>query len=174
MRAFVFLLFPIILFSCSLQKTETATTSTNTQSKLEIQNGSVDVDWKIIRKTPEEWKSELSDIEYHVLREKGTERPGTGDLLNNKKKGVYTCRGCQLPLFHSNTKFDSGTGWPSYYQPIKKGNVVEETDMSHGMVRVEVLCGRCDGHLGHVFEDGPEPTGLRYCINSVSLDFIEE
>ena len=118
-----------------------------------------------------EWKSRLSDQEYYVLRKKGTERAFTGDLLENKEKGVYICAACKLPLFESNTKFKSGTGWPSFYAPINDENVASEEDIAYGMVRTEVLCSRCGGHLGHVFPDGPKPTGLRYCINSVSLDF---
>jgi peptide-methionine (R)-S-oxide reductase len=133
-----------------------------------------DTDLTPISKTAGEWKASLNDQEYYILREKGTERAFSGDLWNHKGTGVYTCRGCQLPLFHSDTKFKSGTGWPSYYQPIREGHVTEKTDRSYGMVRTEVLCGRCSGHLGHVFEDGPEPTGLRYCINSASMDFKEE
>ncbi|MCB9783588.1 MAG: bifunctional methionine sulfoxide reductase B/A protein [Candidatus Omnitrophica bacterium] len=121
-----------------------------------------------------EWKERLSPDEFDVLREKGTERAFTGDLLKNKEEGVYTCAGCGLPLFSSDTKFDSGTGWPSYYQPISPGNMEEESDHSYGMVRTEVMCPRCGGHLGHVFNDGPQPTGLRYCINSVSLDFVPD
>ncbi|MEM7550750.1 MAG: peptide-methionine (R)-S-oxide reductase MsrB [Bacteroidota bacterium] len=120
-----------------------------------------------------EWKTRLSDLEYYVLREKGTERAFSGDLWDNKKEGTYVCGACQLPLFASDTKFRSGTGWPSFYEPIKEENIAEESDKSFGMVRTEVLCERCGGHLGHVFPDGPPPTGLRYCINSVSLDFVE-
>jgi peptide-methionine (R)-S-oxide reductase len=127
-----------------------------------------------VEKTEDEWKSELSELEYYVIREKGTERSFTGDLWDNKEEGIYTCRACQLPLFTSTTKFKSGTGWPSYYQPIRKEYIKEDTDHLLGYPRTEVLCARCDGHLGHVFSDGPEPTGLRYCINSVSLDFIKE
>ncbi|MEL6391270.1 MAG: peptide-methionine (R)-S-oxide reductase MsrB [Bacteroidota bacterium] len=124
-----------------------------------------------IEKTPEEWANILSEKEFYVLRQHGTERSFTGDLLNNKDAGVYTCAACGLPLFSSETKFRSGTGWPSFYEPIHPNYIEEEVDNSYGMRRVEVHCARCGGHQGHVFPDGPEPTGLRYCINSVSLDF---
>ncbi len=125
-------------------------------------------------KSDAEWREALSPMAYKVLREKGTERAWTGEYNDNKKEGVYHCAGCGNPLFNSETKFDSGTGWPSFYTFIGDTNVVEEADHSHGWNRTEVLCGKCGGHLGHVFEDGPQPTGLRYCINSVSLDFKEE
>jgi peptide-methionine (R)-S-oxide reductase len=126
-----------------------------------------------VEKTKAEWRAELTPLEFDVIRNKGTEKPFTGDLLDNKKEGTYVCRACQHPLFESETKFKSGTGWPSFYDEIP-GHVKEEEDRSFGMTRVEVVCDRCGGHLGHVFKDGPEPTGLRYCINSVSLDFIED
>ncbi len=127
-----------------------------------------------IEKPVEEWKKELTDQEFYVLRKAGTERAFTGDLWDHKGKGIYTCAACDLPLFESGTKFKSGTGWPSYYEPIHPNHVKNIEDRSYGMVRTEVVCGRCDGHLGHVFRDGPKPTGLRYCINSVSLDFEEK
>ena len=123
-------------------------------------------------KTAEEWAAELNDIEFYVLRQQGTERSFTGDLWDNKATGIYSCRACGLPLFSSATKFRSGTGWPSFYEPINENYIEEEVDNSHGMRRVEVHCARCGGHQGHVFPDGPQPTGLRYCINSVSLDFV--
>ena len=119
----------------------------------------------------DEWRRRLTPEQFRVLRASGTERPFCGTLLDNKKEGVYTCAGCGLPLFASDSKFNSGTGWPSFFQPIAPGNVAETRDDSHGMARVEINCARCDGHLGHVFPDGPPPTRLRFCLNSESLHF---
>lgn len=123
-------------------------------------------------KTDEEWLQQLGEEAYRVARGKGTERPFCGVFHDHKAEGIYTCVCCDLPLFRSDAKFDSGTGWPSFFQPVAKENVVTKKDFSHGMVREEILCARCDAHLGHVFSDGPPPTGLRYCLNSVSMKFV--
>lgn len=124
-----------------------------------------------VQKTEQEWKQELSADQFAVCRLAGTERAFTGKYWDHKEEGVYVCACCGTPLFTSVTKYDSGSGWPSFFQPLQADVVREKRDSSHGMVRTEVLCGACDAHLGHVFPDGPPPTGLRYCINSVSLDF---
>ena len=129
--------------------------------------------YNVVFKTSTDWKKELTDMEFYVLREEGTERAFTGDLWDNKKVGTYTCSGCDTPLFSSDTKYKSGTGWPSFYEPIDNELIHEDTDYNLGYARTEVECRRCGGHLGHVFNDCPKPTGLRYCINSVSLDFKE-
>lgn len=145
---------------------------------------------KFKNKSEEEWKRDLTHEEYRILREKGTERPFSGEYLNNKEDGIYVCRGCGTEIFSSDTKFNSDTGWPSFFDVIDKakprkarspdspkgefgGNVLLQKDNVHGMKRTEVTCANCGGHLGHVFPDGPIPTGKRYCINSVSLDFKE-
>jgi methionine-R-sulfoxide reductase len=123
-------------------------------------------------KSDEQWQRELTPEQYKVARAKGTERPFCGLLLDNKMKGVYACVCCGLPLFSSDSKFQSGTGWPSFFKPVADQNVTENVDRTYGMVRREILCTRCDCHLGHVFDDGPRPTGLRYCVNSESLRFV--
>ena len=158
----------LVLYGCSV----------STQNPVESISAA-DIDLEIpekiekIKKSDKEWRAELSEMEYHVLRKAGTERAFSGNLWDNKKNGIYVCGGCSLPLFDSNTKYRSGTGWPSFYEPIAKHLIGEDTDYKIGYARTEVHCARCGGHLGHVFPDGPEPTGLRYCINSVSLGFVE-
>jgi peptide-methionine (R)-S-oxide reductase len=124
-----------------------------------------------ITKTEEEWKKELTSEQFHILREKGTERAFTGKYWNNHEAGTYRCAACGQPLFSSDTKYDSGTGWPSFWQSLSPSSVELHEDTSYGMSRIEVVCSRCGGHLGHVFPDGPEPTGKRFCMNSASLTF---
>jgi peptide-methionine (R)-S-oxide reductase len=128
---------------------------------------------KKVIKTDAEWKAQLTPEQYNVLRQKGTEYAGTSPLTDEHRKGTFECAGCGLPLFSSEQKFDSGTGWPSFWAPIAKENVIESVDRALGMTRTEVSCAQCDGHLGHVFDDGPRPTGLRYCMNGVALRFVE-
>ena len=169
-----FILITVLLFGITMQA---CLQSTPTQPKVKdkVTEGSfVDQSGQtiaIVTKSEAEWKQQLDPQAYHVLREKGTERAFTGKYHDNKKPGLYSCAGCGLSLFSSETKFDSGTGWPSFYAPLDNTHVEEDEDISYGMRRVEVLCRRCGGHLGHVFDDGPQPTGLRYCMNSVSLTF---
>lgn len=122
----------------------------------------------------EEWQDRLSPEQYRICREKGTERAFTGEYYNNQQTGEYRCICCGTPLFASEQKYDSGSGWPSFWQPVQDGALEEHNDTTHGMVRVEITCATCDSHLGHVFTDGPQPTGLRYCVNSASLDFVKK
>jgi methionine-R-sulfoxide reductase len=128
----------------------------------------------LLQLSDDEWRARLTPEQFRVLRSSGTERPFCGLLLDNKLAGVYTCAGCRLPLFSSSAKFNSGTGWPSFFQPIARENITEAVDNSLGRTRTEINCARCGGHLGHVFDDGPPPTGLRYCLNSEALNFTPE
>jgi peptide-methionine (R)-S-oxide reductase len=165
MRFLLVILSCSILLHCKTAKEKNGLTSLNeiAMSQDEKEN-----------KSEQEWKEILTPEQYYILREKGTERPFTGKFNLHKEKGVYVCVGCGNELFSSDAKFDSHCGWPSFFASMDKTKIKTERDTSHGMIRVEIMCARCGGHLGHIFDDGPNPTGLRYCVNSISLDFKKE
>jgi peptide-methionine (R)-S-oxide reductase len=163
-RSFIYLLLLMPVLACNAQ--EKRTTKSNPDMKTMDTNHKFEV-----QKSEEEWKKELTPEQYYVLREKGTERPFTSKFEEQWDGGTYVCAACGNELFSSDAKFDAGCGWPSFYDQLDSSKVVTQVDNSHGMRRVEILCGRCGSHLGHVFDDGPKPTGLRYCVNGLSLDF---
>jgi methionine-R-sulfoxide reductase len=154
------LIFVSVGYSCSQPK-----------SKPEIPNTKTTMTTEKINKSEEDWKKELSPEQYHILRNKGTERPFTGKYDKFNEKGSYVCAACGNPLFDSDAKFDAGCGWPSFFKSLDSTKITLQADNSLGVARTEIMCARCGGHLGHVFDDGPAPTGLRYCVNSISLDF---
>lgn len=160
----------VLLFFAMLTSCTTANPNNTTPKTMDMKGTSKSGE-KLV-KTEVEWKKELTPMQYHVLREKGTERAFTGAYWNNKDLGQYLCAGCNTLLFTSKTKYDSGCGWPSFYEAHDNDNIEMRPDNSHGMSRVEIVCATCDGHLGHIFEDGPQPTGVRYCVNSESMLFI--
>ncbi|TAE80472.1 MAG: peptide-methionine (R)-S-oxide reductase [Bacteroidetes bacterium] len=157
---------------CLLAFTSCKSNSTGDSTTTKSQKNNDSMDQFEVTKTEQEWKQQLSPEQYAVLREKGTERPFTGKFEDHYERGTYTCAACGNELFQSGTKFDAGCGWPSFYEALDKTKILEKPDYSHGMKRIEIMCAKCGGHLGHVFDDGPrDKTGLRYCVNSLSLDF---
>lgn len=175
-----YLLIGLTIVACNsqqntgMQQTASATTTISAAVQDSIVPPQYDPTGKLVKveKGNAEWKKSLTPQAFYVLREKGTERAFSGKFWDNHAKGVYICAACKLPLFSSDTKFESGTGWPSFFKPLTADCTSDKDDSSYGMTRTEVECARCGGHLGHVFDDGPKPTGLRYCMNSVSLDFV--
>jgi peptide-methionine (R)-S-oxide reductase len=166
-KLIVLFLLPVAFSHCSYSQTTTAKKEKTMDKNSVYNRNTADT----VNLTEDEWKKILPAEVYYIARQKGTERPGTSKFEDFKEKGTYYCAACGNALFKSDTKFESGCGWPSFYQPISKTSIIYTPDHTHGMERTEVQCGRCKGHLGHVFEDGPPPTGLRYCINGVVLDF---
>src|SRR5690606_7170580 len=159
---FVYFIFILTLISCSQNNLKETTMENSNSNTFKIQ------------KSEEDWKKELTPEQFYVMREAGTERPFSGKYNMHFEKGIYTCGACDTPLFTSESKFDGHCGWPSFDKEIAEGKILEKVDTSHGMTRTEILCANCGSHLGHVFDDGPTETGLRYCVNSLSLDFEEE
>lgn len=171
------LILPAVAFSfmacMQSNKKDQVTVETTTTKQQQLALSLTDTSLKKVAKTDAQWKKVLTDNQYYILRKQGTERPFQNEFNDNHKKGNYFCAACKLPLFSSKTKFNSGTGWPSFYAPINNNRVKEVVDKSLGMVRGEIVCARCDGHIGHLFDDGPNPTGLRYCMNSGAMLFQE-
>ncbi len=165
---------PFLLSSVLLVAACAPSSGTGTASSAPAAAGAAAAPGGRVERSEEEWRALLTEQQFYVTRQGGTERAFTGEYWDTQRHGTFTCVCCDQPLFHSEHKFDSGTGWPSFWQPIADGRVAEHADQSLGMVRTELLCSRCDAHLGHVFPDGPRPTGLRYCINSAALRLVEE